>query len=37
MIVQDVVVLREAVDDLDAGYAFYDEREKGIGNYFMII
>ena len=34
MIVQDVVVLREAVDDLDAGYAFYDEREKGIGNYF---
>lgn len=34
MIVQDVVVLREAADDLETGYVFYEEREKGVGDYF---
>ena len=34
MIVQDVVVLREAADDLETGYVFYEKREKGVGDYF---
>lgn len=34
MIVQDVVVLDEAADDLTAGRIFYDQREVGVGEYF---
>ena len=34
MIIKDVVVLKEAVNDLENGFAFYDNREAGVGNYF---
>ena len=34
MIVQDVVVLDEAADDLTAGRIFYNQREAGVGEYF---
>ena len=34
MIIKDVVVLREAADDLEAGRVFYDQREAGVGDYF---
>jgi len=34
MIIKDVVVLREAADDLEAGLVFYDQREAGVGDYF---
>jgi len=34
MIVQDVVVLDDAADDLTAGRIFYDQREAGVGEYF---
>ena len=34
MIVQEVVVLKEAADDLEAGRIFYDQRECGVGDYF---
>ncbi len=33
MIIKDVVVLREAADDLEAGRVFYDQREAGVGDY----
>jgi hypothetical protein len=34
MKVKDVVVMKEVVDDLNDGRAFYEERESGIGEYF---
>jgi len=34
MIVQDVVVLDDAADDLTASRIFYDQREAGVGEYF---
>ena len=35
MHVDAVVVLDEAAEDLEAGKAFYDSREQGIGDYFI--
>jgi len=35
MHVKAVVVLAEAAEDLEAGMAFYDAREPGIGRYFF--
>ncbi len=34
MIIEDVVVLEEAAEDLEAGKVFYDQREIGVGDYF---
>jgi hypothetical protein len=34
MKVKNVFVLKEAVDDLNEGRAFYDLQEQGVGNYF---
>lgn len=34
MIVQDVVVLKEAAEDLESGFVFYESRETGVGDYF---
>ncbi len=34
MIIKDVVVLKEAADDLAEGQIFYDQREVGVGDYF---
>lgn len=34
MKIRDVYVLKEAVDDLDEGRAFYDLQESGVGEYF---
>ena len=34
MKVKDVFVMKEVVDDLNDGKAFYEERESGIGDYF---
>ena len=34
MIIEEVVVLEEAADDLEAGKVFYDQREPGVGIYF---
>ncbi|HUG09996.1 MAG TPA: type II toxin-antitoxin system RelE/ParE family toxin [Opitutaceae bacterium] len=30
-----VIVLDEAVEDLEAGRVFYDSRERGVGVYFL--
>jgi hypothetical protein len=35
MKVKDVRVLEEAHQDLDAGYQFYEQRERGVGAYFV--
>lgn len=35
MRVRAVIVLDEAVDDLESGRAFYDRREQGVGDYFV--
>ena len=35
MKVKEVIVLYEAVEDLEAGRAFYNQREYGIGGYFI--
>ena len=35
MNVSNVVVLEEASDDLDLGRRFYEEREVGVGKYFV--
>lgn len=35
MRVRAVIVLEEAADDLEAGRRFYDERELGVGRYFL--
>ena len=34
MRINNVVALKEVVDDLNDGKAFYDQREAGIGDYF---
>jgi hypothetical protein len=34
MTITDVQILDEAVTDLEAGFAFYEDREEGIGDYF---
>lgn len=34
MKIRDVVVLNEVADDLNGGRNFYDQKEKGIGDYF---
>ena len=35
MQIRTVVILEEAARDLDAGKTFYDEKEEGIGLYFV--
>ena len=35
MDVAAVVVLEDAAEDLEAGKAFYDSREAGVGDYFV--
>lgn len=35
MKVKEVIILDDAAEDLEAGKAFYDEREYGIGDYFI--
>lgn len=35
MRVRAVILLAEAADDLEAGRAFYEEREPGVGRYFL--
>ena len=35
MRVRAVIVLEEAAEDLESGRSFYDEREDGIGRYFL--
>ena len=32
--IDEVVVSREAVEDLEEGWTFYETRQAGIGNYF---
>jgi len=32
--IKDVLVIKEAVDDLNDGRIFYERKEAGIGNYF---
>jgi hypothetical protein len=34
MKVKDVLILKEAVDDLHEGRSFYDIQEPGVGDYF---
>ena len=34
MKIKDVLVLKEAVDDLNEGRLFYDRKEAGVGDYF---
>lgn len=34
MKLKDVVVLKEVVDDLNDGKAFYEQNESGLGEYF---
>jgi len=33
-VIDEVVVSREAVEDLEEGWTFYETRQAGIGNYF---
>lgn len=35
MTVKDVVIIDWAAEDLEAGRVFYDEREWGVGDYFI--
>lgn len=35
MTVSEVILLEEAIDDLQAGRRFYEKREEGIGSYFV--
>jgi len=35
MRVRAVIILSEAAGDLEAGRTFYDEREPGVGRYFL--
>ena len=35
MKVRDVVTIKEVADDLNDGKAFYDQREFGVGDYFL--
>ena len=34
MKIRDILVLKDAVNDLDEGKSFYDSQEKGVGDYF---
>ncbi|WP_219988866.1 type II toxin-antitoxin system RelE/ParE family toxin [Leucothrix pacifica] len=34
MIIEDIVVLEEAARDMEDGRHFYEQQEKGIGDYF---
>ncbi len=34
MMVKDVVVLKEAADDLEDGWSFYERSQEGVGDYF---
>lgn len=34
MIIEDIVVLEEAASDMEDGRHFYEQQEKGIGDYF---
>ncbi len=34
MKIKEVLILKEAVNDLDDGKVFYDKSEVGVGNYF---
>jgi hypothetical protein len=34
MTIQDVIILKEVVDDLNGGKAFYDKSEPGVSDYF---
>ena len=34
MKIRDILVLKEAVNDLDEGKLFYDSKETGVGDYF---
>jgi len=34
MKIKDVLILKEASDDLNEGKAFYDIQEPGVGDYF---
>jgi hypothetical protein len=33
--IEDVIILKEAVNDLNDGKAFYDQIQEQIGNYFL--
>ena len=33
--VRDVIILHEAAEDLEAGREFYEDREFGVGQYFI--
>ena len=35
MNISDVIILEEAIDDLEIGRQFYEEREAGVGRYFV--
>lgn len=35
MNISNVILLEEAVDDLEVGCQFYEQREAGIGTYFV--
>ena len=32
--IKDILIIKEAVDDLNGGRIFYERKEAGIGNYF---
>ncbi len=34
MKIKDVFILKDAVDDLEAGKSFYEKKESGVGDYF---
>ena len=34
MKIKEIVILKEAVDDLKNGKYFYDQRQEGVGDYF---
>ncbi|MBN2072880.1 MAG: hypothetical protein JW770_02910 [Actinobacteria bacterium] len=33
--IKDVLVIKEAVFDLDDGKVFYEQKRPGVGNYFL--
>ena len=33
--IREVIILEDAADDLESGRIFYDEREAGVGRYFL--
>ncbi len=34
MKIKDVLILKDAVDDLEEGKSFYDKKESRVGDYF---